>query len=694
MKVTLSWLKDFVDIGVSAQELSALLTMIGLEVTSMENIGSDDYLFDIEVTPNRPDCLSVLGLAREVGLVLNKKTDHPKIVFLPRTSAASIKETEFDIEIENGEDCPRYIGRVLLDLKIKESPEFIKDRLNKLGVRSINNVVDITNYLLLQLGQPMHVFDYDKIKDRKIIVRRAKKGEKIITIDEVERELTPEDLVIADSKRPLALAGIMGGLETELSSKTKNVLLESAYFNPLLVRAAARRQGLTTEASYRFERGVDFVMADTASKSAVDLIRKYGSRESAGKTTVVVDKAKDLIKKQIPLSYKVVLNLKDIEKKLGITPSSFWIRQAVKGLGAELLSISKERIKISSPSYRRDLQTSIDYIEELARIYGYNNIPSGELPELWVSNERCLKDFDDSVFQDRVRDYLVREGLHETINYALLSEEEAGQTGCANMIRLDNPLVSSYSVLRPSLLPSLFKAVSYNFNRTNYNLALFELGRTYTYSEGQPQESRVAGIALSGIKYRDCFGKELKYSFFNLKAIFERFLDSFGISNYKITADQNRLYSEVCSAKIMLDGEQLASLGEASEEIRDYYNLKHDVFIGELLLDNLARLQREGFQYKAISQYPAIERDISLILPQNITAAEVISKIKDRDSLITKTEVIDVYQGKQIGAGKKSLAVRVQFQSLERTLKDEEVDVIETDIKDILSKELSSQIRS
>jgi len=694
MKVICSWLKDFVNIDVSVKELSEVLTMAGFEVTSIDQIADDDYLLDIEVTPNRPDCLSILGLAREIGLALDKKTEHPKVVFLPRSSAASIKETGFDVTIEDGNDCPRYIGRVLLDVCIKESPDFIKDRLQKIGMRSINNVVDITNYLLLQLGQPMHAFDYDKVKGHKIIVRRAKKGEKIITIDEVERELTPEDLIIADSKSPIAIAGIMGGLETEVTQNTKNVLLESAYFNPPLIRRTAQKQGLMTESSYRFERGVDFVMTDIASKTAVDLIRKYGSNHNSNKPTVVIDKAKDIIKKQIPLSVNVVLEVKDIEKKLGIIPSSFWIRQVIKGLGCELLSISKDRIKIGSPSYRSDLKNSIDYIEEIARVYGYNNIPAKELPALKVSSRKSLEEFNDDGFKDRVKDFLVREGLHETINYALLSTEEAENLKFSNMIYLDNPLASSYSVLRPSLLPSLLKVANYNFNRMNYNLSFFELGKTYIYYQNEPQESETAAIMLSGIKYQDCFGGELSCTFFDIKAIIERTLNNFGIDGYNIVTDRNRFYSNSCSAKIMLGDKQLAALGEASSDIKGYYDLKREVYLGEIMLDVVESFQTDGFRCKKISQYPIIERDISLVLSKNITAAEVLSKIKDRDSLIAKAEIVDVYDGKQIEAGKKSLAVRIQFQSLERTLKDEEVDKIESDIKDILCKDLSAQIRT
>jgi len=293
----------------------------------------------------------------------------------------------------------------------------------------------------------------------------------------------------------------------------------------------------------------------------------------------------------------------------------------------------------------------------------------------------------------------VREGLHETISYALLSEDEADKLDFPNMIFLDNPIVKSYSVLRPSIMPSLLKIAEHNFNRTNYNLALFELGKAYSYFQQEPKgpkeprEDKAAAILLSGIKYRDCSGRELKYTFFDLKTIIERILNNFGIRDYDIIIDQNRLYNNSCSAKIMLGNYKIASLGKASKEAKDYYGLKREVYLGEIMLDLVEHSKRDGSIYREISQYPAIERDISLVLPKSVAAAEVLSKIKDRDSLIQNVEIIDIYEGKQIEPGKKSLAVRIQFQSLERTLKDEEVDRIEAGIKGVLSEELSYQIR-
>jgi len=691
MKVLLSWLKDFVDIDVSVQKLADALTISGLEVGDIQPAG-EDYVLDIEVTPNRPDCLSIMGIARECAVGLNKTFIPHRLVFLPKTSSAYIKETGFGVKIQAQEACPRYIGRVLLGVEIAPSPDFIRERLEKIGLRSINNIVDIINYILIETGQPMHAFDYDKIQGKQIVVRFAREGETIITIDEEERQLSKQDLVIADNRRPVALAGIMGGRETEVTANTKRVILESAFFRPQTIRESAKRHALTTEASYRFERGVDFPTVETASVYAVDLIRKYASKDS-NKTTVVMDKTVDVITKQVPLSSKVVLKYKDIEKVLGIMPSAFWIRRLIKSLGCEIAAVSKEGLKIQAPSFRGDLKTSIDYIEEIARFYGYDKIPAQELPRLMVEKESVLGSFSETGFESRIRDMLIAAGLSEVITYALLSEEEIARFRIKNVLSLKNPLVKNYSVLRPSILPSLLKVAEYNFNHGTYDLAVFELGKVYLRMNGKPFERKVAGLLLSGKKYRDYFGNEMDYNFYDLKSVIETILSNFGIDGYSIKETKQVFLSGNCSARIEVLAKQAAILGEVSDEVKTYYNLKRDIYIGEVYLDTIKEEMKTAVRYQEIGQYPGVIRDISLLLPKEVAAGEIIKHIEGGDSLIREIDVIDVYEGKQIPPDKKSITVRIKFQSSERTLKDTEVDEIYEKIKEILLRELPAQIR-
>ncbi|MDP8233508.1 MAG: phenylalanine--tRNA ligase subunit beta [Candidatus Saelkia tenebricola] len=691
MKVLLSWLKDFVDIDVSVEQLADTLTKNGLEVGEIQSVG-EDFVLDIEITPNRPDCLSIVGVARECAIGLSKRFTPPRLIFLPKISSAYLKETKFGVTIGAQEACLRYIGRVLLDVEIAPSPDFIKERLEKIGLRSINNVVDITNYILIETGQPMHAFDYDKIEGKQIIVRFAKEGEQIISLDETQRQLSKQDLVIADIKRPIALAGIMGGYDTEVTSKTRNVVLESAFFHPQTIRKAAQRHALTTEASYRFERGVDFPTVDTASVYAVDLISKYASR-SSNKTTVIIDKTVDVIIKQVALSSKVVLKYEDVEKVLGIMPSVFWIRKLIKNLGCEIMSVSKESLKIQAPSTRSDLKINIDYIEEIARFYGYDKIPSQGLPELMVEKEPVLKNFSEKDFENQAKDVFIKTGLREVITYALLSEDEIEELKIKNTLPLKNPLAKSYSVLRPVIFPSLLKVAKYNFNRGVYDLAIFELGKVYSSINSEPCERKVAGILLSGKKYQDCFGNEIEYNFYDLKFAVETLLSYFKISDYSIKEAKQMFFSNSCSAEISVSNEKSALIGKVSGKIKTYYDLKRDIYIGEIYLDTIKKGMKNVIRHQKITQYPFIDRDFSLLLPKAVSAGEIIEHIQGKNDLICAVDIIDVYEGKQIPLDMKSITIRIRFQSDEKTLKDVEVDRICEGVKETLVKELPCQIR-
>ncbi len=689
MKVLYSWLNDFVAIDVPPQELADRLTMAGLEVTQVEKVG-DDWLLEIEVTPNRPDCLSVVGIARECGLVLGKRIKPPKIPFIPRISRAHIRENDFEVIIENSEVCPRYIARILLNVEIKPSPDFIRKRLEKVGLRSINNVVDITNYVLLELGQPMHAFDYDKLQGKKIIVRFAHQGEKIITLDDEERILTAEDLVIADCNRAVALAGIMGGKNTEVSPDTKNILLESAYFDPITIRRTSQRLALTTESSYRFERGVDFVNVEQASLYALDLIRKYCSPSK--RLQVHIDKNIDLIKKHIPASSKVILKFSDVEKALGILPSAFWIRKIIQQLGCEIVSVTKDGLKIQSPSFRRDLKQPIDYIEEIARLYGYDKIPEKDLPEIEVSQEDSLIEFGDSEFEAQLRDICQRLGVNEVISYALLSQQEVEKFQFEHVLPLNNYLSKSFAVLRPSLIPSLIKIATYNFNHFVNDVAIFELGKIYGLNE-KPWERKAVGILLSGVKYRDYFGKEVEYNFYHLKGMIEEFLNYFGIEDYSLEEKQFPLFSSAASIAIKIKTELVGIMGIISDMVTEYYDLKKEVLVAELYLDVIKKYYSRQLKFKGVAQFPAILRDISILLPKDFAVGEVIEKIKPADKLIQEVTIIDFYTGPQIPPDKKSVTLRLKFQAKDRTLKDEEVDHIIKRIKETLLPTLPVELR-
>jgi phenylalanyl-tRNA synthetase beta chain len=689
MKVLYSWLNDFVNLDISVNELADKLTMAGMEVTDLKKIG-DDWLLEIEVTPNRPDCLSVLGIARECGLVLGKRIKPPKIPFIPRTSATYIRENEFEVIIKNPDACPRYIARILMDVEIRPSPEFIQARLEKIGLRPINNIVDITNYILFELGQPMHAFDYDKLDGKRIIVRFAEENEKIVTLDGQERQLTPQDLVIADISRPVALAGIMGGENTEVTEDTRNVLLESAYFDPITIRRTSQRLGLSTESSYRFERGVDFINVEQASLYAVEMIRKYASKNK--RTLVHIDKCLDVIKKHIPASNKVILKFSDVNKFLGVMPSAFWIRKTIQALGCEIFGLSKEGLKIQSPSFRQDLKQPIDYIEEIARLYGYDKIPENQLPEIDVSQESALEEFGEREFENRLRDISQKLGLKEVISYALLSEQEVEKFQFKNVLPLNNPLSKTHAILRPSIIPSLLKVAQYNFNHFVNDIAIFELGKIYGLND-KPWERKVLGILLSGKAYNDYFGVSIEYNFYHLKGIFEKIMNYFGIEEYQISEFKTPLFSKNACLEIKKQSETIAIMGMASSSVKEYYDLKKDVLVMEIYIDIVKKFKSRELRFKPLPQFPFILRDISILLPRDFEVGKVIERIRNMSDLIAEVVVIDFYTGAQISRDKKSITLRIKFQSQDRTLKDEEIDPIILKIKDNLAQNLPVEFR-
>lgn len=681
MKALLSWLRDFVDINITAKELADKLTMVGLEVTLLQKV-DDDYLFDIEVTPNRCDCLSLYGIAREVALVTEKRLKPMRISYPPRISAAQIKQQDFEIQIQDAQACLRYIGRIILNVEVKESPPLIKSRLEKMGLRVINNIVDITNYVLLELGHPLHAFDYNKIRGGKIIVRWAKAGEKLITIDGEQRILSEEDLIIADIEKPHALAGIMGGKESEVGPETKAVLLESACFSPLPIMRSSRRHGLTTESSYRFERGVDYFNVERASLRAVELMRKYGSKTKK-RLTVTIDKEIDLKAQNPPLRATVHLKLDNIKKVLGILPPTFWLRNIFRGLGIEVIAQTKDGFKLEPPSFRKDLKEEIDYIEEIARLYGYDKIPAQQLPRVETVKEPELLKFSFKRSEDAIRNTLRLLGLSEVITYALIGEDEVKFFKTDTPLYVTNPLTMNYAILRPSVIPSLLKVANYNFNRNIYDLAIFELGKVYHDGE-EPSERKVIGILLAGIKYQDYQQNKVCYNFYDLKGIIEALLERLAITDFKFESQRFSFFTPASSTALYIKDQMAGFMGKPCYEIMAYYDIKEDVYIAEIDFSLLNAYRKKVIKYQQLALYPSTIRDLSFSVDENFKVGEIIDFLRKRSNLIADVFIIDLYRGRQIPQGKKGITLRLKFQSQERTLRDEEVDAIFSHAKEEL----------
>ena len=670
---------------IEAGKAQSFLTMAGLEITSITDIDGD-HIMEIEVTPNRPDCLSVLGIARELSAasgIAIKLPDSVKKNFMKKGSArGGVK-----IEIADKSACPRYVGCIMKNVKVEPSPKWLAERLNAMGVRSVNNVVDITNYALFELGQPLHAFDLDKLKGKRIVVRRARKGESIVTIDGINRVLSPNILVIADEVRPIAVAGIMGGKDTEITSKTSNILIESACFEQVVIRKACRELGLASESSYRFERGVDQGMIFASSVRAQELVKEIAGGKTAGGMSDIgpgIEKEKE-----------ITLSLDDVARILGIDISPERIKDIFKRLN--LGPIKKtDKISVTVPSYRRDLNRDIDLIEEIARLYGYDKVPP-RLPSFTPQKTYQLEKRTTSL-ENEIRKILCGAGLNEIMTYSLTSRDSIEYLGISleNLVSLRNPMSSQQEIMRPSLLSELLGVLNWNLNRKNTLLQLFELNKVYIMNKesGQADEIMRLSIGICGNKPGNWKEKPRDLDFFDLKGIIEILMDSLGAAGYRLEKTEHLSLKENMSIAINAGGRVCGAFGEVKEDVARKFDIKRKVYLAEISLDALLGCANLKKTFRPLPKYPSVKRDIAILLDDTINASSIYDVIKEEArQLVKSVEVFDLYKGRQIQEGKKSLAYTIQYRSDERTLNDKEVNDIHKKVQDALIKRLGAQIR-
>jgi len=643
MKLPIKWIKDYVTLGkVSVAEVAHKLTFAGLEVSGDE----------IEVTTNRPDWLSVIGIARELSAIYNKKLKEPKIN-KPKTSA---RVQPADITVVDKVGCPLYTGRVIENVKVAASPGWIKERLAEMDSRPINNIVDLTNFCLFESGQPMHAFDLDKLAGRKVIVRKARKGEAITTIDNVRHKLDPDILVIADAEKPVAIAGIMGGADTEVSSSTKNILLESAYFDPVLVRRAKKKLGGISDSSYRFERGVDLGMVRAASDRASNLIMEFSPQAEAG-----VMKA---IGRKEPTDVIVKLDIDYANQLLGTNISAMKMSQILTSLGLKISTKSQKSITVQVPSFRRDIKLDVDLIEEIARIHGYDNIKE---TSKGISLD-IIPGLDEALIKKeaKIKNILTTLGFNEIITYSLIAEKD-NHGG----IPLANPISADYRVLRSSLIPGMIKVINHNLNQRENNLKLFELSRVY------PEKLHLS-ISLTGAGY----------TLFDLKGALENTLRALGIKLFETVPEDQPVYKNGTGAALVIDTKKIGMIGEVK-------GVEEKVFVAELDFEKTLRYPAPEKSFKALPRYPSVMQDISLVIAEDTTHHQIEKLIKSAGGeLVKKIKLIDIYRGKQISANKKSLTYSITYSHPGRTLTDQEVSVSHQKICDALKNELSALIRT
>lgn len=681
MKISYSWIKDFMDIKLSPDKLAKELTMAGLSVDSLGRTG-DDWTYDIEVVSNRPDWLSARGIAREVAAITDSKIKNSSYKIAKINPPAKGKKTDLDIDIKDKKGCSFYYGNLINGVKVAESPEWLKKKLTAVGLRPINNVVDITNYCLIEFGQPLHAFDFDKLKGSKIVVRRAKKSEKIKVIDGTEKNLSEDILVIADAQRPVAVAGIMGGMDTEVNAATKNILLESAFFDPVLIRRGSRLAGLASDSSYRFERGVDC----SGVKEALDKATQMLCDICGG----ILSEAKFSGRVPVRPDVKIRVDLKEVGKFLGTDIPLLKARSMLEKLGFSVTKKSGICIEVRVPSFRRDVKLWQDVAEELARVYGYDNIPVTGFSIKPFAMEADRID----LVEAKIKSLLVSCGLKEIITYSLLCEDDYKKSGLelpADTLVLENPLTRDYAFLRTTLLPSILSCASININRGVKDLEVFEIARVFVNGE----ENRTLGFALAGSKRSTWLKESRKYELFDLKGILETIFSELQIKNFsfrQIEDEENvlRRYEAVCKDKV------IASFGEATEHIKKLLGIKYkeDIFVAEVSIEELTKAAVMDKVYEPLVSVPSVVRDISVLAKKSISYAQIERTVRLKGGdILRSVSLSELYQGKEIPDDCVGLTISLEYRSDDKTLTDEEVNVVHQKILDEIAQKLNLSIR-
>lgn len=644
-------------------------------------LGREDSVLDLELYPNRPDCLAMVNVAREVASLTKKKPHLPKWADQQELSLPTASDLR--IIIEDEDLCWRYAGLVVEDVQIEPSPEWMQRRLKASGVRPINNIVDITNYCMMEMGQPLHAFDRDKIQGD-VHVRCAYPGEKIVTLDGVERNLQIDTLLIADDHVALGLAGVMGGLDSEVTKDTKRLMIESAHFSQVSIRRTSRRLGLRSEASNRFEKGLNVHGIVATLGRVCDLLLELG----AGRPVALVD-----VVKKLPSGRQVSLSAEHTSTVLGVELKVNEIRQVLDDLNFKYQQ-QKGLFQVEIPSYRSDLEIEEDLMEEVARLIGYDRIPT-TLPQGDLTQGSRTPGQE---FRRRLRKVLVQSGLDEVLTYTFTRAESDAQWGSAqHSIPLLNPLRDELSVMRTSLVPGLLDVAARNVARRNVEVGIFEIGNTY-WGDEHPlkelprEELRVAGVAV-GKSGKHWLNQPINKDFYYLKGILEEVALEFGLKLEYRSAESNRLLHPGRSADIYLKKQCIGFLGELHPSLEKEWGLER-VVVFQLELPPMLEQMRQTVRAYSIPRFPAIQRDLAVVVSMEISAEAVMAKIRKLGGeLLQQVEVFDVYTGKPIPDDHKSLAFSLRYQSLERTLTDEEVNLLNSRILDGIQQEFGAEWR-
>ncbi len=661
MKLSPNWLRDFVDLPVDYRRLADELTLAGVAVEGISGAG-DSTVYEMEITTNRPDAMNHYGVAREASALYDLPL-RPIETKLPARQGKS----EVTIDIQEPELCPRFTAREIRDTQIKPSPEKIVSRLALLDQRPISNAVDATNYVLWEIGKPTHVFDIDLLEGRRLVIRKARVGEILKTLDGVERKLTTDDLVVADAVKAVGLAGVIGGFDTMITERTRNILIESAWWDPVTVRKMSKRHGIHTDASHRFERGADFESTLVSTNRVAELILSSGGGTLVGDVINVVARKLDLA--------PVELDLREVHRILGEKLPMHEISRILTRLGFVLTTGSEGRYLVQIPSWRLDVEREIDIIEEIARLHGYDKFANTLPPYSGEVVERA-----DARKDARLRSSLLSLGYNEAISLTFISKDDAKRFSQTPGLELENPLSEEASVMRTSLVPSMLDMLSYNLNRGSENVQLFEAGNAFEAAGEKSVEMKrivmgATGHVDAGVVRGLAEGAETRaLSFFDLKGDVEELLAHFTQWELGFDTQTADYYHPGRSARALMDGATVAQFGQIHPDLAAARKLKQDVFIAEIYLDQLYQHDLRTVRYEASPRFPAVERDFSFVFADTVEFEKIRRCVTGLGvAELRGFQPVEVFRGEKVGSGKYSILMRAKFQSADRTLRDDEV---------------------
>jgi len=654
---------------------------VGEELATYLKLEADD-VFEIGLTPNRVDAASHFGVARDLAAFLNMQDDVEAKLPEVKDFKVETNDLKIDVKIDDMEACPRYSALTFTDVKVGESPEWLKGRLQSIGIKSINNVVDITNFILHEIGQPLHAFDANKISGQQVIVKKLPKGAKFTTLDEQERELSGEELMICNAKSGMCMAGVFGGIDSGVTASTTSVFLESAYFNPVSIRKAAKQHGLNTDASFRYERGADPNITVYALKRAAQLFKEVCGAKVASEILDIYPEPVD--------DFLVELSYQNCDRLIGKNLHRSTIKEILENLQIKILNENKKGLRLQVPAFRVDVQREVDVIEEILRIYGLNAIP---MPEQMRSSMTAPADQSAIKAEEKTANQLASNGFREILNNSLTNPEHYSQND--QLVPILNPLSKELEVMRQSMLHGGLSAINWNLNRKRGNLRFFEFGKVYFQpTNGNYEEFRKLGIWLSGNRSEESWrAGEQAFDFFDLKSICLEILESLGLKRFKPKEIKNDMFSY--GIELIKGEESLGVLGKVAPALLEKFEIEDEVFFAELNWEEiLVQIPSTEIQYKPIAKYPSVRRDLALLIDKSVNFEQIRNLARETENTYLRAvNLFDVYEGDRLEAGKQSYGVSFTFQDKGKTLTDQHVDKIMDRLIESFKSALGAELR-